>query len=124
MGTVSGKVSYKGQVLSSGTVTFLSGGNVVRSSPIAADGTYTVDRVPPGPVKITVVTTRPMTASVPVPINKMDPSKMGASPDITAGPNPGAGKYVPIPKQYEDPDKSGLDYTVAPGSQTKDLELK
>ena len=33
-------------------------------------------------------------------------------------------KYVRIPSRYADDKKSGLTYTVQPGAQTHDVELK
>ncbi|HTU18415.1 MAG TPA: hypothetical protein VMG10_10180, partial [Gemmataceae bacterium] len=35
-----------------------------------------------------------------------------------------AKRYVPIPSQYADPDKSGLTYTVKPGKQPYDIKLQ
>jgi hypothetical protein len=34
------------------------------------------------------------------------------------------GKYVPIPENYADPEKSGLTYTVTGGPQTHEIDLK
>src|SRR5256885_16873266 len=55
-GTITGKVSYKGTPLKGGTVYFISAGGFVGQSPIEEDGTYTIPKMPPGEVTITVET--------------------------------------------------------------------
>src|SRR5437588_6501794 len=56
-GTVSGKVTYQGKALRGGSVTFIPADGVgVATSRIAEDGSYKVEKVPAGNVKITVET--------------------------------------------------------------------
>ena len=57
--TVAGKVSYQGRPVVHGYVTFLSADKTARSAAIAPDGSYTIERVPPGVVKIGVVSRDP-----------------------------------------------------------------
>jgi hypothetical protein len=124
-GTISGRVIYKGQPLPSGAVAFYGAGNSVRTTQIDAQGNYSVTGVPAGPAKVCVITVPSGTAPVSGAAGKMDPSKMGASPDVTSGTGtPTAPKYVPIPQKYKDPGTTDLDYTVTPGSQSWDIELK
>ena len=115
--SVTGTVIFNNQPLPSGTITFTSdaGDKPVKAAPIV-DGKYTITDFPAGPAKVTVVTTPP-------------PPAGGALPPgvelcryrcpQTAAP----GKYVPIPRGYSTPDKSGLQYEVKGGEQTKDFEL-
>src|SRR5262249_40311065 len=54
-GTVSGKVYYKNQPMTAGLVQFYPEGKGGEySSKINEDGSYSISKVPPGPVKITV----------------------------------------------------------------------
>jgi hypothetical protein len=46
-----------------------------------------------------------------------------AAPDIKRGDRPDPGKLL-IPPKYEDSSKSGLEFDVAPGSNTINIELK
>src|SRR4051794_22586118 len=56
-GSVSGKVSYKGTMLKGGTVTFHSPmGKASAVAQIGEDGSYTIEKVPAGDVKICVDT--------------------------------------------------------------------
>jgi hypothetical protein len=132
-GNIHGQVSFKGQPLPEGQITFFgqSGKEQVFHSQIK-DGAYRVEGVPAGPVKITVRTFNrsniPQTAP---PSFGKDKDKI---PDLLKGfpvklPEPGEkppapGKYVPIPERYVDPEKSGLEYTVIRGDQEKNLELQ
>jgi hypothetical protein len=110
MGEVSGTVTLDGQPLALGTITFFSqDGTVWRSNVL--DGAYRVAKVPVGPVKITV-----FAHPSPIPAVMLD--------QIQPPPPPAYRKpYVPIPDRYQDPDKSGLTYTVTRGTQTHDVAL-
>jgi hypothetical protein len=119
-GSISGKVSYKDKPLNGGTVRLVSSDNRVKSAVIGTDGTYTIDRVPVGPAKIAV--SPPIAGTVMPRGMKMDPSKMGGGPEGAAA--PAGDKPVPLPDKYQDPEKSGLTYTVTAGKQEHDIPLK
>jgi hypothetical protein len=57
-GTITGKVSYRGQTLNSGIVTFFpeDGGGAFPAG-IAADGTYRIEQVPIGKMKVAIQST-------------------------------------------------------------------
>jgi hypothetical protein len=113
--TVTGKVTYKGKAVESGTVTFFGESNVTKSSIISADGKYSIT-IAPGPVKISIVGPPAASGSS---VLKMDPSKFG-----TSAPAPAKSKEaIRIPERYADPQKSGQSYTVKAGSQEYDLKL-
>jgi hypothetical protein len=119
-GSVSGKVTYKDKPLPGGTVTFFAPDKKAYPAVIGTDGTYTLDRVPVGPAKITVA---PPVALGPMrPGMKMDPSKVGGAPE-GAAPAP-AEKPVSLPEKYQDPEKSELTYTVTTGKQEHNIPLK
>jgi hypothetical protein len=102
-GQVSGKVQYKGKPLPAGTITFYDRKNNAVSSAIGPDGGYSVEKVAAGPVKITVMT--PMAIFMP-------------------GDKPPPGPPPPtLPAKYADPEKSGLNWEVKPGTQTHDFNL-
>jgi len=130
-GTVSGKVFYRGKPLPRGMVTFVpEGKGETRTARINEDGSYRIDRVPAGPAKIAVISYAGPSASLPGPgsrtpgIMERKPPK-DAPPEVKdIFPSGKTSEYVTIPKQYEDPDKSGLTYTVKSGSQDFDIQLK
>jgi hypothetical protein len=102
-GQVSGKVKYKGEPLPGGTITFYDRTNHTFASAIGKDGTYSVEQVASGPVKVTVLT--------PMPIYMV-----GEKPP--PGPKPPT-----LPAKYADPEKSGLGWEVQSGPQTRDFNL-
>jgi hypothetical protein len=107
-GTVSGKVTYKGEPVPGGFINFLpqTGPDQGRvfSSTIDESGSYQVAGVPVGPVKIIIQDPggRP-------PMNK--PKEKKAPPR----------KY---PKRYGTLEGSDLTYAVVGGSQQHDVKLK
>jgi hypothetical protein len=109
---VSGKVRFKDQPLSSGSVTFVSQDGKSSSSAIAEDGSYWIDDAPIGPVKI-AVESHPR-----VPQGFMNPPRRAIAPP--QAPTNGA---VMIPDKYRDPERSGLTHTVKGGSHTHDIDL-
>jgi hypothetical protein len=113
MGEVTGTVLYQGKPLPSGTVLFVGPDGSRRGfSPIATDGTYRIQQVPVGPVKIAVV-------SEP----RVPRGLMRASGPRPQSPGPTTSDYVPIPNRYQEPDRSGLTYTVGAGKQIQDIIL-
>lgn len=135
-GTISGKVLYQGKPLRGGAVTFFpSAGGGAFTTHILADGSYSVEKVPPGQAKIAIAPpVQPRSARMQAmakalksdqvkPSDEMDakmPTGMKKVLENTAAPT----ETVSIPEQYRDPDKSGLECTVIAGSQTHDIELK
>jgi hypothetical protein len=134
-GTVSGKVTYKGQPLTAGIVQFFpegKGGDY--SSPIKEDGSYSISKLPPGPAKIAVVsnTTNPA-ANMPM-MGGRGPAEKGmkeaaemmkkSKGDDAAGASPFEVKQgVAIPPKYNSPEESGLSLNVTGGSQPHDIKL-
>jgi hypothetical protein len=118
-GTVTGSVTYKGQTVGSGMVTFvLVGGKEGAGTgvPIGADGTYHASNLAPGAYKVGVMTSPPQKA----------PTFGGKTIDMPNAPGGevAAGKYVAIPAKYGGPDSSGLTTTVKGGSQTYNIEMQ
>ena len=105
---VTGKISYKGQPLNTGTVIFTGSGNKGGSSPIGSDGSFSVSDIAIGE-NIVVV-------RIPKPGPKPPPCVPLAGPEIA---NP-----VQIPINYSDAGKSGLKFTITPGKQAINIDLK
>lgn len=111
-GNVSGIVKFKGKPLPAGTISFYDEVNGVASSPIDADGSYSVSKVATGTARITV--------AVPMAISFQGP---GMSDDKAA--LPAVVKQTPsIPPLYYDPAKSGLTCEVVRGDQKQDFDLQ
>jgi hypothetical protein len=101
---VSGKISYNGKPLPSGTVTFVSkDGKTTVAGTIAADGTYKV-LLPAAEYGIAITTDPP-----PVKKDDKDPPKKVP--------------VLKIPAKYGDVKTSGLLYKVAKGNQSFNIEL-
>jgi hypothetical protein len=134
-GTITGKVTYQGKPLPSGTVTFVpeQGGHAVTSD--IHDGVYKVLKIAPGPAKIAVsIPSRP--AEVVSFIQKMQPpspemkdkkppatSPPAVSPKAVSPKSARAPKAASFPTKFTDPNTSGLTYTVISGSQVFDIDL-
>ena len=122
--TISGKVYYKDAPLKGGRVTFVSKDKKVsRVDDIKEDGSYKIEKMPAGEARIAVDTSN----LKPSPGMNRPPPPKGAK--VPPGYNPPtsedkAKRYVEIPAQYADTDKSGLTYTVKGGSQPYDIKLK
>jgi hypothetical protein len=115
---VTGKVSYQGRAVVYGSVVFLGADKKARSGVIGPDGSYAVEGVPPGEVKISVLSRDPSKGRSAARGQK--PARPGEKPSAT----PEAVKgWFPLPPKYESPDGSGLSYTVSPGGVTYDIEL-
>jgi hypothetical protein len=121
-GSVSGKVYYKDAPLKGGTVTFLAPDKQSYLAEIQEDGSYLIDKLPNGEVKIIVETESLKPPSANVLKNKPPADATGAykPPDYAAR----AKRFVPIPERYSDPDQSGLKYTVTRGKQNFDIKME
>jgi hypothetical protein len=138
-GTVSGKVYYNDQPLGGGTIQFKNAdGKGVQQAKIQPDGSYTIENMPAGPASIAVetesarptgggggrggaVTGQPGTKNIPT--DNMPDGGAGVN-QLYGGGRPKDAKYVKIPEQYKDLDKSGQTYTVKKGAQEWDVKLK
>jgi hypothetical protein len=116
-GDISGKVYFKDEILPGGTITFVTEeGGFSNSGTIAPDGTYHVEKVPAGEVKVMVD-------------NRMLEEHGGAGRMPSLGPRgmPNAkkmeGTYVKIPATYHSSQTTPLTYTVTVGKQTHDVKM-
>jgi hypothetical protein len=123
-GTVSGKVLYKGQPLKGGNVTFSpeQEGATTLSSRIQEDGSYTVQGIATGPVKIAVETESAKPPPTPQQLARRNVAPVPGDPNAESKEG-GASRYVKIPAKYKDSATSDLKYTVQRGSQSFDIKL-
>jgi hypothetical protein len=103
--TIAGTVTHKGEPLRSGILRVVSTGGEFATAPIRADGTFTLTDVVPGEVQVGI----------------MSEPQSSSSSDGKGRP---AARQVPIPAKYQDPQKSGLKYTIAATSQPLVIELR
>lgn len=125
-GSVSGKVLSNGKPLKGGNVTFVSGEGIASVAvPIAEDGSYRIDKIQVGEVKVCVET------------QSLNPARMARAPSYQPPPGmtaPGgymptdrtalARRFVAIPEKYAETQTTPLKYTVQSGSQQYDITLE
>ena len=131
-GTVSGKVTYKGEPVRQGVVMFVAGDGWSSSAPINEDGTYQIANLPPGSFKLTVETLAgsaqggrqtqgppggkwrpPKDADVP---KQVEEAVRKPLQQVSAPPR--------LPAKYAKAETSGLTCEVKPGRQAHDIDLQ
>jgi hypothetical protein len=123
--SVSGKVTYNGEPMPGGYVTFspVEGGGGGTGSIDPKDGSYEIPDLPPGKMKIGVKPAQAPSMPRGMP-NYGPPKDSGAPPDAMKGLNAGSkGKYVPVSPEVLDPTTSSLEFEVKSGKNTKDISL-
>lgn len=122
-GTVTGTVKRKdGTVLKGGNVALITSKGQSFSSPIGENGTYTVEKVPVGDVKITVETETLNPARSAARKYSAPPSASGSTytpPDPSAM----AKRYVPIDLKCAEQGTTSLTYKVKGGNQTHEITV-
>jgi hypothetical protein len=122
VGSVTGKVLYQNKPLRGGSVTFIPADGVgVASSRIGEDGTYSIARIPVGPVKITVET---KSSEPPRKYTGGGAPPPPDDPNNRPDPERKPGRYIPIADRYADAEGSGISYEVKAGAQEFTVELK
>ena len=126
-GDISGEVTYKGDPLPYGRITFVSEvGRHDAFRTFIIRGKYRIEAVPAGPAKISIESLTPPTKK------QLEEAKKSASGEFApvspeminelSGDPPL--KYVKIPSKYSNPETSGEMFTVEKGSQTCSIALK
>lgn len=119
-GTVTGKVRHRAKPVVWGTVSMIASDDLQYSGQITLEGTYKIENVPNGPVKILVASPDP------------DPNNGGnaganslaaeAQARFPGPPKPPPGAWFPIPAEYSDLEQTTLKGTVR-ADTTIDLNL-
>ncbi|WP_020472819.1 hypothetical protein [Zavarzinella formosa] len=122
--TVSGTVRYQGHPVLSGCVTILSEDGTARSGVIQPDGTYVVEGVRRGRVRIGVASPDPARAkSV---LSKADThakTKNGQPLPHHQHTKPGEGGWYPLPPNVGDPEKSGQSADISSSRFNHAIEI-
>ncbi|MFO0970297.1 MAG: hypothetical protein U0793_32510 [Gemmataceae bacterium] len=113
VGDVSGVVDFGGKPVKVGDVTFYGPDNVPHGAKLDRDGKYSITGVPAGKARVVVVSPNPKG----MPTLVREGKKFG--PDEEDVKN-----WVALPKKYEDPATSGLEFDVKSGSNTIPINLK
>jgi hypothetical protein len=131
---VSGKVTYKGEVVSGGLITFHNeNGGIYSYNLKFEDGTYSGADLPLGEMVVTIDTEALNPEGRQKREYKGGKDKMGADPNeykakmqkmgkVPEGPV-AVGKYVKLPAKYNDPKKSPLKVTLVKGQNKNDFDL-
>lgn len=120
-GTISGTVTYNGNPLPGGRITFYPQGKIKTpaSAKIDANGKYTIAGCITGPVKITIETFPPQKPAAPV---KDAPADQGPKPSGTAAPL--ITNTIKLPAEYNNPDATPIPaFTVSAGQQSHDVPI-
>jgi hypothetical protein len=129
-GKLSGTVIYQGKPVRIGTITFLNDAKEALASSSITNGEYAMTNVPVGPVKIIVsITQNPARPLRPPKAFEATMSDGAKKANLEArqialremGSRPPAS---PLPPKSIGTDEPDLTYTVQPGSQTHNIELK
>lgn len=121
-GTLAGRVICQGKPVVMGTIVVLANDGKLRAVPIAADGSYEVAGVPQGRVQLGVISRDP--AKLQERYFKLAATTDRLANDDRHAPPPTSRKnWIPVPKQYEDPQYSGLATTLK-GEAKFDIELR
>jgi hypothetical protein len=115
---VSGTVTYRGEPLPAGKVSFYGPNDQVASALISEDGNYEAANVPLGAVKVAVSTPLPPPPEIEK-AAKEGKRRFGKGNLIQA-----PQRTVSIPPKYSDPGKSALSVTVIEGTHVFNIELK
>lgn len=116
-GDLQGKVTLDDKPLTSGTVTTFGSDGLPKQGLIKEDGTYTVEKIAAGTIKLAVTSIDPE-ANVPKGREKGPQGKIER-------PKADRSKWFPIPADYGDTEKSGITFELKSGPKnTFDIKLK
>jgi hypothetical protein len=131
-GAVTGRVTFRGKPVVSGSVVIVGADNKLVSCPLDAEGRYAVDGVPLGTVQVAVVSPNPNPRPRLPPaflIHREKERNLPENGNVKDSPAPvvpkvDSSKWFPLPKPYELADTSGITTTIHEGDNTFDIELK
>ena len=113
-------MTYQGRPVRYGAVIFLSADKTVRSCAIELDGSYAIEGVPTGEVKIGVTSPNPSRGRSTA--RRRQPVEAGRKQ--AGSPGPAVEGWFPLPTQYESPGTPELTFVVGSGRVSHDIDLK
>jgi hypothetical protein len=117
--TVVGTVSHNGKQVTSGDVVMVgSDGRPAMPARVRADGTFAIDRVLPGMVKVGFFNPPP-----PPPPPAASSAAVAADPEVEQM-KAAVKLYVPTPSKFADPEQSGIVFDLKPGRNECNIDLK
>jgi len=112
-------VTFQGKPVVYGTVIAVCSDGITRNANIEPDGSYRLDNLPAGEVKLAVLSPEPYeTSSGPRRGERSGPPKPAPNAALDRS------KWFKIPEEYGDPRLSGLATRVTAGDSTFDLSLR
>jgi hypothetical protein len=124
VGTVSGKITYKGRPVNDAALRLYptTGGAVMNpiTVPVTSQGTFRITDVPPGEYKVVVEGSEGGASEASlrnIPREKLAEVKAMLEPMKSRA-------TIPFPKKYKDPKTTDLKCTIGEKDQALDLELK
>ena len=123
-GTVSGKVSYKGQPVNGAALLLFptaGGDTAVMTVPVSQEGEFRISDVAPGDYKVVVQGTAGAQQVDPRMLKNVPPEKQAEVKEKLSHMN--TPPTIRFPDKYKDPKTTDLKVTVTDKDQTHDLEL-
>jgi hypothetical protein len=122
---ISGKVTVGGKPVASGSVTIHAADGSTHYGELSETGEFSIPKVPPGLCKVAVNSPDPKVLAASGKLRGMSLGAGDSRPkaDAAAAPAiPGADKWFKLPAGMEDPEKSGITFTIKGGSFTMNIE--
>jgi hypothetical protein len=116
--SVYGSVSYKGQNLKGGRVTFINDKKETFPAEIEENGKYSILKIPSGDYKVCVETEYLKPTPEMARIAKTRPADAPGSEFASQ-----AKRYMAIPATYSNPEQTSLKYTVTGGKQEYNITM-
>ncbi len=126
-GQLHGTVTYKGKPLTNGMVIFMGADQQSHIADLDQNGSYKIDRIPFGPVKVAIQQQQPRPASRPKPSASNTKGGMSESKDApreTEAPPEPKQSGVIVPVIYNNAETSGLTFEMKEGNQEWNGDLK
>jgi len=120
-----GKVTYQGRPVISGSVIVLNEDGTAESGVIQPDGSYSVEGVKKGHVRVGVLSPDPARARS-ILVTDRSHAKEDHKParDTRSAAKSRAGGWFPLPHELGDPEKSGMGCDVTKSRSHYDIEMK
>jgi hypothetical protein len=128
-GSLSGRVTYQGKTVASGSVLAIGADGIPNHGKIALDGSYSITGLPSGPVKLAVNSPPPLTDAQKAAVagGRVDRARRAGNESAANAPIEQTADpklWFAIPAKYGDPNTSGKEATLKSGSNTLNIELE